>query len=110
MLEEQGFEVCADEGDAAGALSAALRERPDLCLLDIHMPGSGIEATSAIRFQLPETKIVMLTASREDGDLFDAVNAGASGYLLKDVDPDRLARELNASTVRRRCRAVSCAG
>ncbi|MDQ3875498.1 MAG: response regulator transcription factor [Actinomycetota bacterium] len=96
VLEEQGFEVCAEEGDAATAVRAASRERPDLCLLDIHMPGSGIEAASAIRFQLPETKIVMLTSSREDGDLFDAVKAGASGYLLKDIDPDRLAPELNA--------------
>ena len=96
VLEEQGFEVCADESDAAGAVRAALRERPDVCLLDIQMPGSGIEAASAIRFQLPETKIVMLTASREDADLFDAVKAGASGYLLKDLDPDRLGWELNA--------------
>jgi DNA-binding NarL/FixJ family response regulator len=89
-LEAGGFEVCAEAGDAAGALEAALRERPDICLLDIHMPGHGIHAAEAISHELPDAAVVMLTVSREDSDLFDALRAGASGYLLKDIDPARL--------------------
>lgn len=61
-----------------------------MCLLDVHMPGSGITAAAAISSCLPETAIVMLTVSRDDRDLFDALQAGASGYLLKDMDSDRL--------------------
>lgn len=76
--------------DAAAAIDAALRERPDVCLLDIRMPGDGIHAAEAIARELPETAVVMLTVSRTDSDLFRALRAGASGYLLKDVDPARL--------------------
>jgi DNA-binding NarL/FixJ family response regulator len=89
-LESGGFEVCAEAGDAAGAVAAAARELPDVCLLDIHMPGDGIHAAEAITHELPDTAVVMLTVSREDTDLFDALRAGASGYLLKDIDPARL--------------------
>jgi DNA-binding NarL/FixJ family response regulator len=89
-LEEAGFEVCAEAADAAGAVDAALRERPDVCLLDVLMPGGGIEAAARIAAELPDTAIVMLTVSDEEDHLFDAIRAGASGYLLKDMDPDRL--------------------
>jgi DNA-binding NarL/FixJ family response regulator len=89
-LEAGGFEVCAEAGDARGAIEAANRERPDVCLLDIHMPGDGIHAAEAISHELPDAAVVMLTVSREDTDLFDALRAGASGYLLKDIDPSRL--------------------
>jgi DNA-binding NarL/FixJ family response regulator len=54
------------------------------------MPGDGIRAAEAISGELPETAVVMLTVSRTDSDLFDALRAGASGYLLKDIDPARL--------------------
>jgi two-component system, NarL family, nitrate/nitrite response regulator NarL len=90
-LEEAGFVVCAEEATGSGAVAAALRHRPDVCLLDIHMPGGdGIEATVEIRSKLPETKVVILTASGDDDDLFAALQAGASGYLLKSMDPARL--------------------
>jgi DNA-binding NarL/FixJ family response regulator len=83
--------VCAEAEDAEEAVAAALRERPDVCLLDISMAGGGgIEAAEAISAELPDTAIVMLTVSRSDADLFAALRAGASGYLLKDIDPDRL--------------------
>jgi len=95
LLEaEPDFEVCAEAADAAGAVSAAINEAPDLCILDIRMPGSGIAAAWEITARLPHTRVVMLTVSRDDGDLFAALRAGASGYLLKDVDPGRLADEL----------------
>lgn len=76
--------------DATGAIDTALAERPDVCLLDINMPGNGIAAAREIRRLLPDVAIVMLTISRDDDDLFDALKAGADGYLLKDVDPRRL--------------------
>jgi DNA-binding NarL/FixJ family response regulator len=89
-LERGEFTVCAEAADASGAVEAARRERPDVCLLDINMPGDGIRAAEAISRELPETAVVMLTVSRTDSDLFDALRAGASGYLLKDIDPARL--------------------
>jgi DNA-binding NarL/FixJ family response regulator len=89
-LERGGFVVCAEAADAASAIEAALRERPEVCLLDINMPGNGIQAAEAITRELPGSAVVMLTVSRTDADLFDALRAGASGYLLKDIDPARL--------------------
>jgi DNA-binding NarL/FixJ family response regulator len=85
-----GFEVCAEAPDAEGAIVAAREHRPDVCLLDINMPGDGIKAAEVIAHELPDTAVVMLTVSRTDSDLFDALRAGASGYLLKDIDPARL--------------------
>jgi DNA-binding NarL/FixJ family response regulator len=93
---EADFVVCAEASDAPGAVAAAVREVPDLCLLDIRMPGSGVAAAWEITSRLPHTHVVMLTVSRDDGDLFAALRAGASGYLLKDVDPGRLADELRS--------------
>jgi two-component system, NarL family, nitrate/nitrite response regulator NarL len=90
-LEEAGLEVVADVADAGSAVEAALRERPEACLLDVYMPGGGIEAARRIKKALPETAIVMLTVSADDDDLFAALQAGASGYLLKDMPADRLA-------------------
>jgi DNA-binding NarL/FixJ family response regulator len=89
------FEVVAEAPDAFGAIDAAVRERPDVCLLDIHMPGGGVAATWEISARLPQTKIVMLTVSRNEGDLFAALRAGAAGYLLKDMDPRRLPHALD---------------
>jgi DNA-binding NarL/FixJ family response regulator len=83
--------VCAEVGDAEQAIQAALREVPDLCLLDVRMPaGGGIRAAAEISERVPSTAIVMLTVSLEESDLFDSLRAGADGYLLKDTDPDRL--------------------
>jgi len=89
-LEAGGCAVLAEAADAAGAVRAAREHRPDVCLLDIHMPGSGIVAAGDVVRALPDTAVVMLTASYDDDDLFAALRAGASGYLLKDMDPDRL--------------------
>jgi DNA-binding NarL/FixJ family response regulator len=89
-LEEHGFEVCFEAANAADSVAGAERERPDACVLDVHMPGNGIAAAAEIAARLPETVIVMLTVSDSDEDLFDALRAGAQGYLLKDMDPARL--------------------
>ena len=89
-LENGGFTVCAEAGTADAAVAGAVAYRPDVALLDINMPGSGIVAAERIAAEVPETAIVMLTASRADDDLFSALQAGAMGYLLKETDPERL--------------------
>lgn len=94
-LEDGGFEVVAEVNRGDDAVDAAIRERPDVCVLDINMPDSGIAAAARITERLPGTAVVMLTVSREDEDLFAALRAGALGYLLKDMDPGRLAAALH---------------
>ena len=95
-LERGGFSVCADVGDGEAAVDAASRLQPDICLLDIHMPGNGIAAADAIARVAPDAAVVMLTVSQEDEDLFDALEAGAVGYLLKDTKPTQLPEALRA--------------
>jgi two-component system nitrate/nitrite response regulator NarL len=89
-LEEDGFVVSAEEDTGPGAVAAALRDPPDVCLLEVHVPGGGIEAAAAIRERLAETEVVMLSASTNDDDVFAALQAGASGYLLKHMDRARI--------------------
>jgi DNA-binding NarL/FixJ family response regulator len=76
-------------------VEAALRERPDICLLDVRMPGNGIAVTREITTRLPSTHVVIITVSLDDDDLFNALRAGAMGYLLKDTDPTRLPHALS---------------
>lgn len=90
-LEHDGIEVCAEAADASEAVNGALRERPDVCLLDVHMPGNGTSAASTITSRLPGTVVLMLTVSHDDADLFESLRRGAFGYLLKDIDPAGLA-------------------
>jgi DNA-binding NarL/FixJ family response regulator len=90
-LERSGeFRVCAEASDSDSAVEAAKEQCPDVCLLDINMPGSGIAAAARITASLPETAVVMLTVSRQDEDLFDALRAGASGYLLKGMEENAI--------------------
>ena len=93
-LSKQDVEVVASVGSGGEALAAAREHRPDVCLLDIHMPGNGIVAAADITREVPGVAVVMLTASADDEDLFAALRAGASGYLLKGMDPDRLGTAL----------------
>lgn len=89
-----GFEVCAEAGNARDAVQQARAQRPDIALLDIHMQGNGLSAARLISEELPDTAVVMLTVSRAESDLFEALRAGARGYLLKDIDPVRLPEAL----------------
>ncbi|MFL6063303.1 MAG: response regulator [Friedmanniella sp.] len=89
-LEAGGCDVCGEGATAGEAIELALAQRPDVVLLDIHMPGNGVRAAEEISRSLPGAAIVMLTQSKEDDDLFDSLRAGASGYLLKDLDPAAL--------------------
>jgi two-component system, NarL family, nitrate/nitrite response regulator NarL len=90
MLEEAGVEVVAEAADGVGAIGFALRERPDVCILDVSMPHDGLVAAEAITRNLPATKVVMLTVSENEEHVLAAARAGASGYLLKGTDPSRL--------------------
>jgi DNA-binding NarL/FixJ family response regulator len=96
-MDDGRFQVCAVAADAAQAVQAAVRERPDVCLLDVRMPGSGVAAAWEITARLPDAKIVMLTVSDEDADLFAALRAGANGYLLKTMDFRRLPDALDGA-------------
>jgi len=82
--------VIGEEADAPGAVEVAVAEQPDVCILDVRMPGSGIAAVWEIAARCPGTRIIMLSVSREDADLFGALRAGADGYLLKDMDSSRI--------------------
>jgi DNA-binding NarL/FixJ family response regulator len=90
LLEANDFEVVAEASDAEGGIEAALREAPDLCLVEVEIPGGGITVTRQITRRLRETTVVMLTASSDRDDLIDSIRAGAAGYLLKGMDPERL--------------------
>ena len=94
-LDSEGFEVVGEASNGRMAVDLAAELKPDVCLLDIHMPGGGIAAAEEISRSLPDCAVVMLTYSREDEDLFDSLRAGARGYLLKDMDPDRLGPALH---------------
>jgi len=89
-LESGRVHVMAEAVTAEEAVAAAIRHRPDLCLLAVHLPGGGIAAAERIKTALPCTKIVMLTGSDRDDDLFASIRAGADGYLLKDTSAARL--------------------
>lgn len=87
LLVSEGIEVAGLAHDGLEALAQARRLRPDLILMDIQMPRcDGVAATRLIKAEMPECKIVMLTMSEDEQDLFEAVKSGASGYLLKRLD------------------------
>lgn len=89
LLRSRGFEVVGTAPDGKAGVEQALRLQPDLVLMDISMPiMDGLAATRIIKARQPEIKIVILTTSAEDEDLFEAVKSGAAGYLLKNTSGD----------------------
>jgi len=98
-LEAGGCTVSAEAATADEAIERAEEHRPDVVLLDIHMPGNGIRAARELAGRLPGTPVVMLTQSAEEDDLFDSLRAGAAGYLLKDMDPRELPEALRGVLV-----------
>jgi DNA-binding NarL/FixJ family response regulator len=92
LAEESDIDLVGEASDGAEAVEKAGGALPDVVLMDIRMPrSSGIEACRAMKELAPSTKIVMLTISDEEEDLFEAIRAGASGYLLKDIPLDEVA-------------------
>lgn len=89
LLATKDIQVLGTANDGLDALEKARNLRPDLILMDVQMPlCDGLAATRLIKAELPEIKIVMLTMSEDDDDLFEAVKSGASGYLLKKLKPE----------------------
>jgi len=92
LVEEPDIELVGQASDGAEAVTRAGEALPDVVLMDIRMPKtSGIEAARAMKEAAPSAKIVMLTISDEEEDLFEAIRSGASGYLLKDIPLDEVA-------------------
>jgi two-component system NarL family response regulator len=89
LLEAADFDVVGQVGTGREALSATVKLKPDVVLLDISMPEmDGLEALRKIREQNPETQVVILTVSEDDADLLEAIQAGANGYLLKSLSAE----------------------
>lgn len=96
LLETNGISVAGTAGDGKEALEQARLLRPDIILMDIRMPGyNGIDALKLIKAEMPEIKVIMLTTSDEDDDLFEAIKCGASGYLLKNINAEQLLEMLS---------------
>ena len=89
-LSGGSFDIVAEADSADAAVQAATSERPDICVLDADMPGGAVRATAEIVRALPEAAVVVMASARQDAMMLDVVRAGAVGYLLKDMDPERL--------------------
>jgi len=91
LLEARGVEVVGEAANGTEAVEMARRERPDAVLMDLSMPiMGGLAATRLISAELPDVKVVVLTASEDDADLFEAIKSGAQGYLFKNLKADEL--------------------
>jgi len=96
LLETHGISVIGLVTDGREALEKARLLAPDIILMDIKMPkSSGLDALILIKAEMPEIKIIMLTTSEEDTDLFDAIKYGASGFLLKSTNAKELVNMIN---------------
>jgi DNA-binding NarL/FixJ family response regulator len=97
LEQEPDIEVVGEAGDGAEAVTMAANTAPDIVLLDVRMPKrGGIDACTAIKDAVPSVAIIMLTISDEEADLYDAIKAGAVGYLLKDIPIDEVATAVRA--------------
>jgi DNA-binding NarL/FixJ family response regulator len=98
LLTLHGLDVVATARDATDAIDVSRMLRPDVVLMDVHMPGAnGIQATPGVLQAWPETKVVMLTVSGDGTDVLDALLAGATGYLVKGTEPGALVAGIRAA-------------
>jgi two-component system NarL family response regulator len=97
VSQEVDITIVGEAGDGKEAVDRTVELLPDVVLMDVRMPfTSGIEACQTIKAMVPSTKIIMLTMSDEESDLYEAVKAGANGYLLKDVPGEEIADGVRA--------------
>ncbi|MGB5161512.1 MAG: response regulator transcription factor [Thermoanaerobaculia bacterium] len=90
LLESQDIEVVGEAKNGQEAIDLSWESKPDVVLMDLTMPEmDGLEATKRIATELPDVKVVVLTASDEDNNLFEAIKSGAKGYLLKDLESEQ---------------------
>src|ERR671927_618558 len=96
LLEAHGIDVVGEASNGREAVEQARRWHPDVVLMDLSMPEmNGLAATRLLSAELPETRVVILTASEDDADLFEAIKSGAQGYLFKNLDSDEFFRLLD---------------
>ena len=87
LLRARGFEIVGEAANGRDALDTIRRMHPDLVLMDIHMPElGGLAATRVVTTEMPQVRVVILTVSDDDDDVFEAIKSGAQGYLLKSTD------------------------
>lgn len=99
LLMANNVDVVGEAGDGLEALEKARQLKPDIILMDIKMPRcNGLEATRLIKAEMPDIKIVILTVSDDDEDLFEAIKSGAEGYLLKDIKGEEFLSLLSGVT------------
>lgn len=96
-LETQGIEVVADCADADAGVAAAMRHRPELCLLSADLPEGSIRTTRRLCQAVPDTTVVLLADGLTTQDLLAALRVGANGYLERDLPPEQLARALHGA-------------
>jgi len=90
LLEARDYEVVGEAGNGRQAVEMAWKLKPEVVLMDLTMPEmNGLDATKHLAAELPDVKVVVLTASDDDNDLFEAIKSGAKGYLLKDLESDK---------------------
>ncbi|MDR9856837.1 response regulator transcription factor [Paenibacillus sp. VCA1] len=95
---QQDMEWCGEAGNGHEAVTLALKERPDIVLMDVQMPEQdGIEATRELKRLLPDAKVIILTTFDLEEYVYEGIRAGAAGYLLKDADPDELLNSIRAA-------------
>jgi len=95
---EDGIEVAGEAASAAEAVTAARAVRPDVVLMDLRMPGGdGVAATAAVLKEVPATRVLVLTTYESDSDILRAIEAGATGYLLKDAGRGELVKAIRAA-------------
>ncbi|MCX7624138.1 MAG: response regulator transcription factor [Thermomicrobium sp.] len=97
LLEARGFTVVGEAANGREAIELARRTRPDIVLMDLTMPDvDGLTATRILATEFPDVKVVVLTASDDEADLFEAIKSGAYGYLLKNLEAEEFFRALEA--------------
>jgi DNA-binding NarL/FixJ family response regulator len=97
LEQEDDIQVVGEAGDGGEAVQRAIETAPDIVLMDVRMPkGTGIDACRAIKDSVPSAKIIMLTISDEEADLYEAIKAGATGYLLKEISIEEVASAVRA--------------